>query len=394
MQSDYKKSLLKHFKFQHGQVDMYRLFLEICIKLDPDYLCLITPNSWLEIPSAKALKKVFFEKRNLITIFLFPSDLFPISAHFFGFISLKNTELEKSPRNINIVKVKNKSPNVIELRKEQKASSMNNFSLKNLNVHEKETIEIIELLRSSDSYISLGDLIDVTIGYQLYHNSIHTPDEIATRKYHATSEINEHYIREITSKDLRMYSIDRKTRSFVNKQATFFRVPPKRFFESDKLLMREILSKEGFIVAKVPEEVFYPKTILGILLKEQNSEKRLLALLGFFVSYVCQFEFLNNGIKASRKLFPRISIQSLKSLHFTESIFTSGLEVQVKNLINSYNKKEQLEVYRVNYAQLQAKIFVNWNINASHAKIIMNYLRVSYEQQDQISKAMQKLVRT
>ena len=263
------------------------------------------------------------------------------------------------------------------------------LSIRNSTYFDVELGEIINLLQQSDEIIKLGSIIDVSIGYQLYHNTIHKPEEISERVFHSKTKIDDNWIREITSKDLRRFKITFKTASYVNKTAQFFRIPPKRFLESNKLLLREVISKDGFVIALVKDEVFFPKTILSIILRVQNTNERLLALLGYLISYVCQFDFMVNGIKASRKYFPRISVQSLKNLNFTEKIFSRDIETFVQNLIHYSDSEEERKEFNNNFVQFQARIFTIWNISPNIASLIMNYLKISSIIQEQILPLIQ-----
>ena len=80
-QSEYKNNIKKHFNLQGGQIDLYRLFLELIITSDPAYICLITPDSWLEIPGAEKLKRTFLNNRKFKEIFILPATIFPVSVH-------------------------------------------------------------------------------------------------------------------------------------------------------------------------------------------------------------------------------------------------------------------------------------------------------------------------
>ena len=389
-ESEYKKQLKNKFIYLKGQVDQYRLFIEASIKLQPDVLCLITPDTWIEIPRGKTLKKYFFGERYFSSIFLLPRETFLISTHFFGFIA------EKIQESVSMYEmdIQEFNSDLILSETSTRAMSpeeMRNFSIKKYMLLENKLLNINNSIKDSENAIKLGTIIDATIGYQLYHNTLHGVEEITRRSYHSKTKINNEWVREITSKNVKQFSIDYTYSSYVKKTALFFRIPPKRFLVKDKLLLREISSKNGFVIAYDSEEILFPKTIISIILKEDNTNDRLLIIMGYLMSYICYFDFLLNGVKASRKIFPRISLASLKNLNFNVKMFDTGIQEQVKEILYLNQNLEMKKGFNDIYALLQAKVFLLWNFAPIEATMIMNYLKISKSMQNNIQNYMQQL---
>lgn len=384
--SEYRKEMMKEYEYHKGQVDAYRLFLEKCIKLDPTILCVLTPDSWLEIPGAMVLKDKFFKNYYFTSLFLLPKETFPISTHFFGFVAEKNKSSVISEVEVTVVKYEEQEQSFRALHKKILVEEMLDSSfLRNL-VLEKDFKELNTKLQESNDIIKLGSLIEVTIGYQLYHNSIHTPEEIANKVYHSKIKKGPEWVPQITSKNLHRFYIDFTSTSYVKRTAQFFRIPAEKFIISHKLLIREILAKDGLVVAKTDRNILFPKTVLSVLLQENNTDKRLLQLLGYFMSYICQFDLLLHGVKSSRGLFPRISIQSLKNLNIHRKLFETDLDEIVQLIITSSEKKEedQANFLKEQMALLQAKIFLVWEFNETQATVIMNYLQIPITVQNEV----------
>ena len=278
-ESDYKKQLKNNFFYLKGQVDLYRLFIEASIKLQPDVLCLITPDTWIEIPRGKILKKHFFDERYFSSIFLLPAETFLVSTHFFGFIAKKKQESDSNYEMIiqefNSDLTLSETSNIRAITNEE----MRDFSIKKYQFLENKLFEINNYIKHSENTINLGTIIDATIGYQLYHNTLHSYEQISKRSFHSKTKIDDEWIREITSKNLKQFSIDYSYSSYVKKTALFFRIPPKKFLVKEKLLLREISSKNGFVIAYDDREVLFPKTIISIILKENNTNDQLLVII-------------------------------------------------------------------------------------------------------------------
>ena len=128
----------------------------------------------------------------------------------------------------------------------------------------------------------------------------------------------------------------------------------------------------------------FPKTILAIILKDENTIDRLLVILGYLISYMCQFDFLLHSIKGSRKYFPRISLYSLKNLHFNTNLFNHEIEKLVENLLDVDKNNDNEGLYDEYFVALQTRIFDLWNVPKITAENIMNYLHIDIKLKNKI----------
>ena len=268
---------------------------------------------------------------------------------------------------------------------------MNNQPLLKLLLLDKNLLEFNYFLKNSKSFSKLGDLIDATVGYQLYHNTIHSSKEIEEKVFHSKEKYNYEWIPEIKAKNIKMFSIDYTEELFVKRTAKFFRIPQKVFIEGGKLLLREIISKEGLVVAKSDKEVLFPKSVLSIVLLNTFTEERLLTIMGYLTSYVCFFDIVVNGVKGNRKFFPRLSINTLKNLSFNINLFNTDLSIIVAKLIKIININNDENEYFDTYALLQAKIIFNYNMSEPLASSMMEYLKIPMLMQRKVLKEFKKL---
>jgi hypothetical protein len=162
----------------------------------------------------------------------------------------------------------------------------------------------------------LGEISESTTGYQLYHNTIHDPDEIDGEVYHSERQENENYIPEIRGSSIHRYFVDPEPDGYVDETAEFYRLPPEQFLGGPRILIREITSKEGIVSSYIEQELFYPKSVFGMR-SDTLPETVLTALLNSNVLY---FYFLVDGQKSTQDLFPRISKSDLTSLPISKEV--------------------------------------------------------------------------
>ena len=381
---EYKKKILQRFKYQQGQIDKYRLFIEATLETNPEIITLLTPDTWLEIPGASLLRKNFFLNWNLNYFYVIPDKAFMVKTHFLGFIATKKLKNINTDQEINIINLDDSFKIESTVIRKIQSKYLDSSSFLQILSLDMTLQDFLHNLESDQAIIKLGSLIDCTIGYQLYHHSIHSQDEIQGKVYHSNIKIDENWIQEINSKNLKLLEIDLSHRYYVKKNANYFRIPPSKFFTSKKLLLREVVAINGFVFTLTDKPVFFTKTIISIILKKTTDDKTLLLILGYLLSYVSLFDFYNNGIKSTKKYFPRVSINSLKQLQFSTKFYNSGVENIVQKLLSIKKNSGSTEEFSKSYLELQANIFLIYGIEPHLAESIMNYLKIPLLQRKKV----------
>ena len=389
--SNDKKESLKDFKFQGGQLDNYRLFIEDLIKKKPQVLSLITPDTWFEIPGALLLREKFFSERTIKSIFVIPEEAFGVKVQFLGFLSIGSQFINEHYQ-LEIIDYEKDFTVSKKHRKDIDKSLINQYSLPKLVFLDNELLRLHRTITTNSTTINLGEVIEATIGYQLYHHTLHSKQEISEKVFHSSRKIDDSWIEEITTKNLQLLHITEQEKSFVKKDVKYFRIPKKKFFGGSKLLVREVLDKNGMIIAYSTKPVFFPKTIISIISKEaENDDKKLLIVMAFLLSYVCLFDFYINSVKGVKKYFPRISITSLKNIHFTTELLNSDLDHLIKKVLEYKKNKETKKLYSEFQYLIQARVFYIYKIPLNSAKMIMDYLKVPNQIQNQVLSKLEQL---
>ncbi|OKY78296.1 MAG: Type II restriction enzyme methylase subunit [Candidatus Methanohalarchaeum thermophilum] len=302
-----KKYLWEKYKYQLNKPDLYRFFIERCISLTNRKYSMITPNTWFVMGAAKPLRHYILKNNYLSKASIVPNDAFnDVSANMITFQidiqnksdeisvwNLQETGKTKYLRSIDYDDIKSNPPYKIELRFGSKQRKIANKMAKNA--------------------VNLSKIADLTTGYQLYHTSIHSEDEIENEVFHSDEKKNKDYIPEVRGGSLSKYFVDPEPDGFIDSTADFYRIPEKRFLKNDKVLIREVTGSKGIIASHTDRKLFFPKSIISIVI---NNKKEFSTpyLSGLLNSTAMSFYFLITGEKSSQDLFPRLSISSLKTL--------------------------------------------------------------------------------
>lgn len=188
------------------------------------------------------------------------------------------------------------------------------------------------LSKLSNNSITIDNInkIEVTLGLQPYHNTLHSESQISNRFLHSSKKLKSSYIPELGGRDVHKFSIGKCKDSYLDYSAELYTKPPLKFFEGERLVIREIVS-DTLIVGFTENKILFNKSCY--ILKSSNpkfSNKYLLAILN---SKIIGFYVRNTGDKSKQTLFPRISMRTLKALPIKESNQKSIIESIVSYII-------------------------------------------------------------
>ncbi|WP_255171351.1 Eco57I restriction-modification methylase domain-containing protein [Natrononativus amylolyticus] len=334
---DLSSYLWQKYQYQSGQPDLYRFFIEQCITLSRSKFSMITPSSWLTIPAASDLRKEIIGSRNLHRTSLVPQSAFEdVDANMCTF----TVDLAKSSDEITILDLSETGEST-KLR-EVPFDSLENDSYRITlwaNITQRRIVS--EMDRGS---VSLGEISDRTVGYQLYHTDIHDPEIIDQKSHHSGHKESESYVPEIRSSSLYKYYVDPEADGYVNLSAEFFRIPPEKFRKGDRVLIREITGDDGITAANVERELLFPKSVISLVVEnDQYSTGYITALLN---SNLLSFEFLVTGEKATQDLFPRLSMSSLDRLSIRKPPVGHLMSTEEMVTNKEFNEDDIIQIHK------------------------------------------------
>lgn len=159
--------------------------------------------------------------------------------------------------------------------------------------------------------VSLGmiDGIEMCLGVQPYHNTLHTKQQMKEKFLHADYQVNRNYIPEYGGKHFSQFSKLSSSSKWVDYSAEFYTKPDKRFFTGPRIVVREIPSTT-LICAYIEDFAIFNKSVFNI--QSTNIPAKVLTAIlnskavGYFISAF--------GDKSKQTLFPRISMKILKAI--------------------------------------------------------------------------------
>ncbi|WP_247731030.1 Eco57I restriction-modification methylase domain-containing protein [Halovivax limisalsi] len=300
-----RASVESTYRYQSGQPDLYRCFVERSVDLARETVSLVTPQSWLSMPAASELRRATVGTGMLRRVSLLPRSTFPaVGANATTFVLDVAGGHER-------IEVFERRPDGAPIRIRDVAVesiAAENYRLE-LRASERERALVSRLEADATP---LGDLVDRTVGYQLYHADLHDPDVIEAEAHHASEAVSDGHVPEIRASSLSPYHVDPTPDGYVDREAEFFRLPPARFRDGDRVLVREVTGDDGITAARVRREALVPKSIITIVPTDDRLDAgTLTALLN---SRLLSFVHLVSGEKGSQQLFPRLSLSSLDRL--------------------------------------------------------------------------------
>lgn len=196
----YKKLYSNYYNWQEGKIDLYRLFIECSVKYlmnNFGILVLITPNTFLTIPSCKLLRKRLIELTHFMFIDNYDLTVFDTASVNNVVFGLTKLYIEDKCR-VVIHKDKYQTISYID----QANFNKNLGSEVYINV-QNDDVQIINKIRNCSSTTLCQCNIQMCLGEQPYHNTIHTREEIKTKFLHSKMQVNSNYMLEYGGKNIK-----------------------------------------------------------------------------------------------------------------------------------------------------------------------------------------------
>lgn len=312
----------KYFRAQYstafGKLDLYRIFLHKVVELmrEGGKFGFICPNTWLTIPAGKKLRKFVLDNTQIDQIVALPLGVFDVAQNYvLVFWTRKTDRKEIGDVEINILSSDSRPTDLLNQNFVKSYKIPQNRWLENedfiFNIFADE--QTLTLLRKIETdCIPLEKICECAIGLQAYHNTLHTPEEIRKRIYHADYKKDDTYKKELSGKDIARYFLKWNDKDWISYGDWLYNSPPWRFFSKPRILVREIAGNR--IVATYTEEEYCNyKTLLSVVLRE-DTDYSLKFILGLINSKLLSFYFKHTASKSAQALFPRVSMNDLKKL--------------------------------------------------------------------------------
>ncbi|MDD3748174.1 MAG: N-6 DNA methylase [Candidatus Bipolaricaulis anaerobius] len=308
-----KQYLKARYRLSAGKPDLYRFFIEQSLSLTRQggRFGFIVPNTVLTIPAARPLRKYLLDEGGLAEIVVFWGSVFPgASVNSAIIVAAKGS----APQHVQIVRDTSPSPSRSSLGAALEMSSFIDSDVwrqdDEVRFNVASTAGVAELIRKvQEVSVPLGELADYTLGMQVYHNSLHSPQQIANRVFHSCTKKDDTYWPASSGRNVNRYYFHEDFKEYVSYGEWCYNKPDWRFCIGPRILVREIPSET--LVCAVSTTTHIPsKAVIIVLPRAFNVDY----LLGIMNSRLIGFYVRTVGQKGSQRLFPRISLSMIRQL--------------------------------------------------------------------------------
>ena len=329
--SIFTKDYSRDYLYQEGKIDLYRLFIEKSVGLtcDKGVISFITPNTFLSIKNCTKLRKFLLSENSFVFIDSYDESIFEASVNNVIYQLLKGVHLDNI--NINI-----HNSNGIKSYKLSVDNVLTDPTYQVMINADQEAFSIREHMTKHAILLDKIDGIEMCLGAQPYHNTIHTKEQMDQKFLHAGYKVNDNYVQDFGGKHFIKYIVNGNPKRWIDYSAEFYTKPDKRFFEGPRIVIREIPAKT-LVCAYVETFALFNKSVFNIRLsKESINIKYLIAVLNSLAIgyYISAF-----GDKSNQNLFPRISMKILKNLPIPQA--TPAQQQLIIDLVDSILAKKK-----------------------------------------------------
>ncbi len=309
----YKSMYGKYYFHQEGKIDLYRLFIEKGIYLCSAKGCLsfITPNTFLSIKNCAKLRRFVLDGNSFVFIDNYDESVFEASVNSIVFLLIKNSDT--SYIDVHLHSALGIDSLKLDTRK------IKSTPLYEITINADNSAFLIkEKMQGVSSLLMDIGGIEMCLGAQPYHNTIHTPEQMKSKFLHSDFQLNDNYVRDYGGKHFSKYIIDKVPSKWIDYSAEFYTKPDRRFFDGPRIVVREIPSKT-LICAYVETFALFNKSVFNIRCSSSSTSlKYLLAILN---SKAIGYYTASFGDKSKQTLFPRVSMKMLKQIPIPISTF-------------------------------------------------------------------------
>ncbi len=306
--------LLEKYTQSFGKPDLYRFFIEKSYYLlnNNGLFAFILPNTLLTIPAAKLLREFLLKNTNIVKI-----------CNFWGQV-FRNVDTN----NIILIYEKKEPSDSVQILDDRalqpsgetllKAEIESNFISKK-DWLDDETFkfsifvssEILPILkRIGDCSLPFHNFAKYTLGMQVYHNTMHTSEQINNRVYHSNEKRDQSYFPESRGTNIKRYNFENVFKEYVAYGSWCYNKPEWEYFSAPRIVMREIPAQT--LICAYTDSIHCSNKATIIVIPKENTN--IYYLLGILNSKLMGFYIKNAGEKSKQRLFPRISLTMVRNL--------------------------------------------------------------------------------
>lgn len=371
MDDKVSKYLFEEYDTSVNRINLYSLFIEKSTNIikDSGYFGFIIPNSILFNSSYEKIRIRLLEDTSITQILKLTDDIF------------EDAEVETI---ILIFKNKINKENKTMIKIYENKNYFNSFT-RNQQIWLNDSKHIIQIYSNDDSvklikkieqnHFKLEDLCDFSLGltpYDKYKGM--SAEDIKNKVFHSNEKLTDDYKELLGGSDVTRYNVAWHDGQYI-KYGPWLAAPrEEKFFKKPRILVRQIISKEGEIIAGYTDKEYYnAQVIFNIILKDESNDINLKYILGIFNSKLMNFYHREKFLDQKKTKFPKILIENTKIFPIA---FKKDSQKELTNLVEEiihYSSKLEEESYNFKYwlnyefgigkISARNKLFNFWKLN-------------------------------
>lgn len=367
--SDQKSFYREHYKYSTGKPDLYKFFIErgVDILANKGFFHYIIPSSITKTPSYKDIRLYIASENSLLQVFNFFGQIFNDAS-----VNSSLLLLQKSGKTLSFDIVNDIFDEVTEFSLykslENKCNTIVDFNVGKDFVFSAESVNFPSyLIDKINENKCLSDYAKYTLGMQVYHNSQHSSDNIKNRIYHSNKCKNKNYYFESGGRNISKYFFEEKYKEYVAYGDWCYNKPTWEFCSSERILIREITSKDGLVCALTNTIHVSNKAVIIVIAKEIET-RTLLAILN---SSLIGFYIKSTTEKGEQRLFPRVSLKTIRSIPIAKPDIDTASKLRVlTDKVLTLKKANPQADTRILEKQIDQLVYALYGLTAAEIAII------------------------
>lgn len=321
---------LNTYKGAEYQFDAYILFFELATILCKNFICYITPNTWLNNQKTSLIREIILQY-NILEI----ADYSKIQVFKDATVLPIITLIQKNNSFLNPTYILVPHPENVSQLIHKCVINQSVWKDKKLNIINIDLIEQDVLLRSkieTDSQ-ELGDLARIKFGVKVYQTGKgrpkQTPDAAKNKIFEAKQKLTKQYLPYIKGRNINKYNYE-WDQDWLDYGEHLAEPRTIDLFKGERILVRRIVGKT-LIAAYINDDLITGQLLQIVKPKDPNLSKIVLGIINSkLIAY-----FFRKKYNKQDLVFPEIRIYELSSLPIKIPANKSDLEKLVDQILTA-----------------------------------------------------------
>ena len=355
---------LNHYKGSEYQFDAYILFWELATILSKNFICYITPNTWLNNQKNKLIREIILQLSILKIADYSKTKVFE-DATVLPIITLLQKNLSTNVQTEILTPISNNDHNLVS-KSMANQSIWGKDDLKIINIDAtEEDISLRNKIENASQ--SLEDLALIKFGIKLYETGKGNPkqqkEDAQNKIFESDFKIDDTYRQYLEGKDINTYSIAWQNR-WLKYGLNLAAPRDPSLFEGDRILVRRIVGKN--LIACHTSDDFVTSQLLQIV--KPYDPKLTKYLLGIINSSLIAFYFKK---KYNRQdiTFPEIRIYELSALPIKIALNKLDLEKLVDRILTAKNSDPMADTSELE-TEIDRLVYQLYGLTEAEIKIV------------------------